>query len=77
MAEICLHMKAPKMAESSLEKALSHSFDVRLHVCQFVIIEYSNHHLSYMVMYHEAHSRDHEGVSKAHKETSPSKTSID
>lgn len=29
MTEICLHMKAPKMAESSLEKALSHSFDVR------------------------------------------------
>ena len=36
MAEICLHMKAPKMAESSLEKALSHSFDVCLYVCQCV-----------------------------------------
>ena len=28
MAEISLYMKAPKMAEASLEKALSHSFEV-------------------------------------------------
>lgn len=55
MAEISLHTKAPKMAESSLEKALSHSFEVHLCICLYHTLSVPVGHMIAMYVHLKYH----------------------